>query len=218
MFAKPVCFLVASLGFLCPTIQLLIMANSPPTVLILGHSFVKRLLSDIREGFNSEVSLSFGLSGTASVRLSGVGGRTVAKLTRFDLDIISYYQPEIVILEIGTNDLSCIAPEVVGSEIDEFVQLLLGRYSVRVVGWCCVIPRAISFSGYEAFNQKASILNNYLKVVLDPYTGVFVWDHRIFNHPAKNFYSRDGVHLNNSGQYHLYRSYRGAILKALSLL
>ena len=31
-------------------------------------------------------------------------------------------------------------------------------------------------------------------------------------------YLADGVHLNPSGQYHLYRSYRGAILKGLSFL
>lgn len=194
------------------------MASRVPKVLILGHSFVKRLSRDISRGYDTQLDSSFGLFGTAVVQLAGVGGRTVDKLRRFDLDIINSYKPDIVILEIGTNELSSVAPEIVGSAIDDLVQLLLGHLSVHVVCWCCVIPRAISHADSALFHQRAKILNKYVKVVLDPLLGVFCWDHRIFNHPAKDFYLPDGVHLNTSGQYHLFRSYRGAIMKALSLL
>ena len=194
------------------------MASTVPKVLFLGHSFVKRLSPDMSKGSNPQLDSSFGLVGTAVVQLAGLGGRTVDKLRRFDLDITTASRPDIVVLEMGTNDLSSVEPEVVGSAIDDLVQFLFGHFSVRMICWCCVIPRAISHVDAGLFHQRAKILNNYVKVVLDHLPGFFCWDHRIFNHPAKDFYLPDGVHLTTSGQYHLFRSYRGAIMKALSLL
>ena len=194
------------------------MAGSSPKVLILGHSFVKRLFRDLGRGFDPRVDANFGLKGFASVKLWGIGGRTVEKLRFFDLETIRSYAPDILILEIGTNDLPFLSPEVVGSAIDDLVRLILDQFGVRVIGWCCVIPRGISYAEATLFDQRAKVLNNYVDVVLGSIPSVFCWRHREFNHPAKDFYLPDGVHLNPSGQYHLYRSYRGAILKAVSML
>ena len=147
-----------------------------------------------------------------------MGGRNVNKLRSFDLGIVRSYAPDIVLLEIGTNDLAQLSPEVVGSAADDLVRLLLEQFSVRVVGWCCVIPRGLSHTDALLFHRSAKILNNFVEVVLESVPKAFCWHHRIFNHPAKAFYLPDGVHLNAAGQYQLYRSYRGAILKALSLM
>ena len=46
----------------------------------------------------------------------------------------------------------------------------------------------------------------------------FVGHTRPFNSPLKDFYVQDGVHLNPTGQYLLYRSYSGAVLKAVGML
>ena len=189
-----------------------------PKVLIIGHSFVKRLDRDISRGFDARTSFDFNLEGSASVCLHGVGGRTVEKLRSCDLRIIRRMAPDVVILELGTNELVKISPEVVGSSIEELVRLLLEVFSVRVVGVCEVIPRGISHLQATLFAQRARIFNQYVRVVLDALPRVFCWRHRAFSHPAKDFYLKDGVHLNPSGQYQLYRSYRGAILRALSLL
>ena len=194
------------------------MAVNLPKVLILGHSFVKRLSRDISRGFDDRAVLDFGLEGSLSVHLYGVGGRTIDKVRAFDLGIINSLTPEIVILEIGTNDLAILPPELIGSALDDLVQWLLSSSPVHVVGWCYVIPRALSHPDSALFRQRAEILNNYASVVLDSTPNVFCWRHRVFNHPAKNYYLPDGVHLNSAGQYQLYRSYRGAILKALSYL
>ena len=66
--------------------------------------------------------LDFKLRGTASVRLNGVGGRTVEKVRSFDLHVVHDLSPDTVILEIGTNDLPFSKPEVVGSAIEELVR------------------------------------------------------------------------------------------------
>ena len=62
-----------------------------------------------------------------------MGGRTLKTLRRYDLGAVSTLKPDVIILEIGTNDLVANRPEVAGSEIVDLVQLLLQSYSVRVM-------------------------------------------------------------------------------------
>ena len=82
------------------------MAHSTPQVLIIGHSFVRRLKSDLRVQFDERAFRHFGLCGSAVVHMHGVGGRTVAKLRKHDLGVVSGLCPDIVIQERGTNDLT----------------------------------------------------------------------------------------------------------------
>ena len=89
------------------------MASSPPTVLILGHSFVRRLSSNLRSNFDDRAAEHFNLLGDAVIHLHGVGGRTVKKLRLADLGVVSALTPDVIILEIGTNDLVANRPEVV---------------------------------------------------------------------------------------------------------
>jgi lysophospholipase L1-like esterase len=114
-----------------------------PKVLVFGHSYVKRLHLDLRSNFDVRAALSFKIQ-RASVKLHGIGGRTVDKLIAFDLDEVRSFRPAIVILEIGTNDLSHGKPEVVGSKIDDLVQLLLQLLYVHIVGVCFITHRAAS--------------------------------------------------------------------------
>ena len=65
------------------------MAFNLTKVLILGHSFVKRLSRDISRGFDDRAVLDFGLEGSLSVHLYGVGGQTIDKVRAFDLGIIN---------------------------------------------------------------------------------------------------------------------------------
>ena len=79
------------------------MAHSTPQVLIIGHSFVRRLKAGLPVQFDERAYKNFGLCGSAVVHMQGVGGRTVAKLRKHDLGVVSGLCPDIVILEIGTN-------------------------------------------------------------------------------------------------------------------
>ena len=71
-----------------------------PKVPILGHSFVRRLINDLRALYN------FAMDGTAEVHIHRVGGRTVKKYEMYDLGFFSRLSPVILILVIGTYDLS----------------------------------------------------------------------------------------------------------------
>ena len=76
------------------------------------------------------MSPSFKLDGTARIYVHGIGGRTVTKLPKYDFGVVARLSPDIFILEIGTNDLSFLPPEVVGSEIEELVSQLQQAYPV----------------------------------------------------------------------------------------
>ena len=82
-----------------------------PKVLIIGLSFVRRLKSDLRAGFDARAAPDFGLGGTVEMRMHGVWGRTVQKVTDFDLGNVSTFAPDVVLLELAcTNDLASLAP------------------------------------------------------------------------------------------------------------
>ena len=117
------------------------MSVSVPNILILGHSFVRRLRDDLAARFDARAAPNFHLPESGHVSLFGTGGRTVEKLNKYDLSSLHKYRPDIVILEIGTYDLSTRRPEVVGSQIDDLVHVLRDQYKVRVVGVCQVINR-----------------------------------------------------------------------------
>ena len=162
------------------------MAVCVPNILILGHSFVRRLRDDLPKCFDPRAAPNFHLPESGHVSLFGTGGRTVEKLSKYDLSSLYKYRPDIV---------------------------------VRVVGVCQVINRNTPQKSPDChFNAKAAVLRQYLSVVLANQPGIFLWEHKEFYRSDRSFLCSDGVHCNAKGQYHLYRSYRGAILKALSLL
>ena len=76
------------------------------TILIFGHSFVRRLKDDLAARFDARAARNFHLPESGRVSLYGTGGRTVEKLNKYNLSLLVKYKPDIVILEIGTNDLS----------------------------------------------------------------------------------------------------------------
>ena len=110
------------------------MSDSLPSILLFAHSFVKRLKSDLAHNFDDRAVKYFNLDSDAVIHMFGVGGRTISKAMKYDLHVFSELKPAVVILELGTNDLSSCNPEVVGSLVDDFVNFLMSSFSVRVVG------------------------------------------------------------------------------------
>ena len=104
-----------------------------PRVLILGHSFIRRLGEFVDHC--SHLDRSFMLSGAAIFRWQGKGGRTLAPI-QDDLLVVKSFAPHIVILQLGTNDLSRLDPLLVGSAIEDLVRTLHDSYSVRLVCMC----------------------------------------------------------------------------------
>ena len=182
-------------------------------VLVLGDSFIRRLGKFVL-GAPQHFSVNFHLTHHAVIKRHGIGGRTITKTIQHDLHVIESFNPDIVIIQLGSNDLTSERALRVGSAIDDFVRLLHDVYHVQVIYVCQTIMRLHQ----SAFNRKAKLLTKYLRVVLEPILYAHFWSHRGYWHPSNNIYVRDGVHLNLKGQKKFYCSLRGAILGALSMI
>ena len=181
-----------------------------PLILILGHSFIRRL--DDFVAANPNLNHQFLLNNFATFKWRGVGGRTVAKTLQYDLPVVASFVPDIVILQLGTNDLSRLDPLVVGSSIEELVTILHDKYKVKLI---CVCQTLLGSD--PVFNMRVRAFNKYVKTFLEALPYVFFWGHRGFWNASQRFLARDGIHLNRQGQYKFYRRLRGAVLKSLRL-
>ncbi|CAH3163902.1 unnamed protein product, partial [Porites lobata] len=78
-----------------------------------------------------------------NISFLGIGGRTVSKMLSFDLDKIKAFQPKVIILELGTNDLCVVGqrPESVGSDIEHLVEVLHDHCGAEFIMVCLVIYR-----------------------------------------------------------------------------
>ena len=86
-----------------------------PRVLILGHSFIRRL-QKFMEHHIGYLDLSLQITASADIAWHGIGGRTVAKTVKFNLHVVRSTRPDIVIVQVGTNDLPFQSPLQVGSK------------------------------------------------------------------------------------------------------
>ena len=68
----------------------------------LGNSFIRRLAGFLQKMGHEHLMAK--LSSLRSIRFHGVGGRTIAKVWKFDLGIIRRLSPDIIVLELGSND------------------------------------------------------------------------------------------------------------------
>ena len=165
-----------------------------PRVLILGHSFIRRL-HDFIESDLGHLDFSFHLSASALISWHGIGGRTIAKTVKYDLHILHSFRPDIVIVQIGTSDLTSCPPLQVGSAKEDFVHLLHDSYGVKGVCVCQTIRRRANV----VFNHRVDILTRHLRVVLEPIPYTIYRSHRGFWRARNSFFSADGVRLNNRG-------------------
>ena len=193
-------------------------ANEKPRALVLGHSFVRRLKEFAAHNHSDGTyDLNLGLSNVCSVIFHGIGERTVDKMIRNDLDKIRSAAPNIVVLELGSNDLcdKDSDPETIALSIVALVELLITELNLRFIAVCEVTARQIEpFVGY---NERAALLNSHLRESLHAIPAAKCWQHRGLINPTNNaVYGPDRIHLNYIGNKALYRSYRGAILWAFS--
>ena len=102
-----------------------------PRVLVLGDSFIRRLRQFVL-GSRQHFSVDFHLTRLAVIKWHSIGGRTVTKTVQHDFHVIKSFQPDIVIIQLGSNDLPSETALRVGSSIDDFVRLLHDLCHVKV--------------------------------------------------------------------------------------
>ena len=98
-------------------------------VLILGHSFIRRLHAFITRSHDNEYTTKLGISTPDFIcKWHGVGGRTVAKVLKYDLSVVKEFGPDIIILQLGTNDLVNSSPLTVGSSLEHLGRVFYSQF------------------------------------------------------------------------------------------
>ena len=108
-------------------------------------------------------SCTFRVNNSCNVKTIGIGGRTVDKLIKFDLQTIRGTAPKVVIMDIGLNDLCDkeADPDTVALLILALVELLLKDLPLRCLVLRQVLPRKNQpFLGY---NERIWHLNGLLR-------------------------------------------------------
>ena len=128
------------------------MSIAAPRVLVLGDSFIRRLRLFVGS-HSPNFHLGFNLHFRAVFKWRGFGGRTVAKTIQHVLHhcyiiVVASFQPHIVILQLGCNNLTSCEPVHVGSAIDDLVKLLHDVHGVRFI---CVCARPFIEKGLAIF-------------------------------------------------------------------
>ena len=206
----------------------LLSKMASPRVRIVGHSFVTRLQQFIRR--NPGLSANMNLRpDQCSITFSGNPGGTIPRLRRDQLPAIRGSSPDIVVLQIGSNDLCdmSISPQTVLDSILDLVASIHNSANVhRVVVMQLLhrheprsrIRRRHSISDFNVYNSRVDFVN----------TGLM---HFLRAHPFASFgkqtglwnptqleaaLSDDGTHLNNFvGHRKYFNNVRAAIIAAL---
>ena len=88
---------------------------------------------------------------------------TIAKFRKFDFHVVRQLVPDVIILELGSNDLVELSPQTVGSEPESLVRELYEIDSFQFVVVGQVLRRHTPNS--VDYNCKVGKLHQYLKVV-----------------------------------------------------
>ena len=201
------------------------MAFSLPNVLLLGHSFFRRLQQALYSSQHPYCISNFGLQ-QCNVTFFTVSGWTVGdkakQIEPLQERVRSLFQRghfEAVVIQLGDNDccnlglFSCLG---LASLLDDFGQWLIRECGVKIVYICQLFtrpqPRNVSPAVYE---QRRSKVNEYLEVLLEDLDSIKFWKHRRIFESPHNVFDEDGCHLNEIGMKKFYKSIRQAIILAV---
>ena len=169
------------------------MAACTRDVVILGHSFIRRLRDFVK---SSEVNDNLRLSRcNFSVSFYARGGLTIDRLANSP-ELISFpSSKDICFLQIGSNDL-CDRTKSIGeiaTAIFSFANVLIvcGKTKKIIIGQ--IFRRSPRVTD-PLFNDRVILLNIRLQSLCNDADNIHFWHHRGF-WDSFSFLAADGVHL-----------------------
>ena len=195
--------------------------NQVVSVLIYGHSFIRRLNDYLvrRSGSFHNLGLDYGL---ALTQWFGLGGLSFDKALFQQMAVINLASPSILYVELGSNDLcfTFMSAQQVFQYVQHFVNTLNNIGVPQVILGQVIERRGVGIPlATPTYNRKVIDFNNLVRAAYsNPNGRAFYWRHRGLWNPRRNVLCRDGIHLNRRGQERLYRSIRGAIIFGLTNL
>ena len=188
----------------------------PAIVLVIGDSFIRRLQQFEHSTYGHYHNMSL-LYDVCHINWYGIGGLTIPRMRSMHMDILREMRPDVVVLQLGTNDLCDpqVSAPLVSADLQFLVQNIhsLGVHHVMVGQTINRQRQGVpAHTNVTNFNWLVSQLNTATDNALAHSAMASFWSHRGLWDNRRNIMARDGVHLNRFGNCLLYRSIRGAIL------
>lgn len=193
-------------------------------VLIVGHSYVRRLRDFIFESDDPRVQVDFQLNeklpGVFLTRFLGIGGARIARVIQeVTACIQSYGSPvSVVVLQVGGNDIDVnTIPQVLASEIFDAAINLHQHMQVQevIISQLFFRDRARRPDYNDVVLQVNKTLDEKAKCYGD---GIVLWRHKsgFWDQAARaRIMLRDGVHFNRVGNEKYYKSLKSAVIQAM---
>ncbi|KAI8490624.1 hypothetical protein Bbelb_318920 [Branchiostoma belcheri] len=191
------------------------------SIAITGHSFISRLEQFIHRrcstARNRAVSPDFWLD-NVDISFHGVPGCTIARYYHTILPNLRHSLPHVVYLEIAHNDLCrrSQSPAKIAHDLASLARTIASIPSVRVVIVAEPLWRLKSPAYMPDFHDRLAAFRSTLRPLIDSTQRVTRWYHSRLWQKNKNYFVHDGLHLNDEGNLHLFRSVRGAIIPHLT--
>lgn len=179
---------------------------------IVGHSFIKRLKQQLEKDVNKGLSWmdSMDLSRVdITPHLEGISGATINNFPQFE-QFIDPLQPEVVLIEIGTNDICGYGvPESLARKLmSKIDSMLAARPYIYYVVWCQIIPRLEYESNHKnlaQYNIDVGRFNKEMIRLAATRSRVFTWRHSALESPTRALLS-DGIHPDTTVGFSRYLS------------
>ena len=197
----------------------------PCRVFLFGHSFIRRLNEYMKrqeQGGRQPPRRNSNLSPSQfRVGCLGVGGGTISAKHGYPLRKrlfhISVAWPDIVYLDIGSNDLcsQAVSPAKLAGDLMKIARYLTIGCEVKMVVIGALLPRICIPHDVPDYNKRVADTNELIKSLASSEDRVSFCYHARFDNPGPGIYHPDGVHLSYQEGYKRYaRSVRGAALRA----
>ena len=171
---------------------------------LFGHSFIthfKRFIRTNASDFDYNLNLD---KREVMIQYSGYPGASVEALIQRGLSDVYDFEPDLVILDIGTNDLSSSPPEKVANDSVSLVNSLLCTTYVKKVFVLQVLHRfnptvPVRYKvDIDIFNPNVNQCNDLLATKLKDRNDCQLWWHKGFWGPYQHLtIAPDGVHLSD---------------------
>ncbi|MCG8429598.1 MAG: SGNH/GDSL hydrolase family protein [Candidatus Omnitrophica bacterium] len=199
--------------------------------LIIGHSFVQKYRRYLRKkekhtdiGIPADFSQHFGLRPGYSVHIQGRSGLCIDGYGKYYIsDRIDRLQPQVVIIELGTNDIvNNLDPADIAYRIKSYCKYLLEETSVEFIVLVQVIERRKTrICDKKDVDKNKSLLNAILQRFAKYNRNVYVFRHdkNLIVKLQKDSISEDDIHITTQqGLEYYHFSIRRAITIAQTKL
>lgn len=177
-------------------------------ILITGHSLIKRIRDDSQLDYNlgfADCEIYYETQGGAKINTLHTGNKYV----------------DIIILQIGGNDISCHSKaSVIAHNIVSLGSELLLKHRAKKLAICKLLyrqhaprSRLDSKEAETNYNMQVDSINHHLKVSLESHPNIKFWKPKAIDqmiYMKQTLDPVDGTHLTKWGRYKYWRALRGA--------